>query len=720
MTLSIWRYAHLALAVFSSMFLVLTSLTGAVLAVNAIQEKIPPFALHDLDGITVAEALPQLRKVYPEIIEIEVNHNGFVKLQGTDADGNDVDAYIDIKTGKVLGKPIKKNEFIQWVTSFHRSLFLHDAGRIFVGINAFLLFLISVSGLVLILKRQQGLRRFFSKIVKDSFSQYYHVFTGRIALIPILIISLTGTYLSLARFNVFPKENAEIKDRQNTSFIFKSTYFSEVDKIEFPFSDDPEEYYMLKLKDRELTADQAGKVLSETQYPFTTVIETLSLDLHTGRSSIIWAVVLGLASLNILFFIYSGFTMTLKRRSSRIRNTFKAAESEYILLAGSENGSTLRFANAVLKQLLDQNKKAHLTELNNYTVFPKAKYIIILTATHGLGEASSNGKKLIQLIKKHPQPHTINTAVVGFGSTAYPDFCAFAKEVDNLLTTQSWANPIVPLYTINDKSAVAFAAWTKTWADATGIPLATTPALYNKKPKGLQKFTVVEKTTVSSDDQTFMLTIKPKRLTTFTSGDLFAIYPNNDGTERLYSIGKVDGNILLVVKLHEHGLGSSYLNKLKPNIAFKARMVDNHAFHYPVKSPAVAMISNGTGIAPFLGMAAQNKRKTNSYLYAGFRKETVITKGYIAFADHQIKKKHLTDFKVAYSREGNNCYVTDLVANDTHKLATLLAQGGTIMICGSIAMQLDVEAALNTICQNMNNESLDFYKAKNQILADCY
>ena len=89
----------------------------------------------------------------------------------------------------------------------------------------------------------------------------------------------------------------------------------------------------------------------------------MSLDLHTGRASIFWAFILGLASLNILFFIYSGFAMTLKRRASRIKNKFKAEESKYILLVGSENGSSLRFANAILKQLIDQGEKAHLTRI---------------------------------------------------------------------------------------------------------------------------------------------------------------------------------------------------------------------------------------------------------------------------------------------------------------------------------------------------------------------
>ena len=124
MTLSFWRYLHLALAVFSAAFLVLASATGVILAVDAIQEKTPPYKVENFEKITLEETLPALKKAYPEITELNIDHNHFVTLQGIDRKDNDVNAYIDPRTGKILGEPIKKSAFIQWTTALHRSLFL--------------------------------------------------------------------------------------------------------------------------------------------------------------------------------------------------------------------------------------------------------------------------------------------------------------------------------------------------------------------------------------------------------------------------------------------------------------------------------------------------------------------------------------------------------------------------------------------------------------------
>lgn len=207
MTLSFWRYSHFALAVFSSLFLVLASVTGTLLAVDAIQEKIPSHRVENFEKITLGETLPVLRKTYPEITELSVDHNQFVSLQGIDQKDNDVNAYIDPRTGKIVGTPIKKGAFIQWTTALHRSLFLKETGRFIIGFISFLLVLISISGFALLLNRQRSLRSLFSKIVKENFAQYYHVFLGRLSLIPILIIALSGTYLTLEKFNFFLKKD---------------------------------------------------------------------------------------------------------------------------------------------------------------------------------------------------------------------------------------------------------------------------------------------------------------------------------------------------------------------------------------------------------------------------------------------------------------------------------------------------------------------------------
>ncbi|QGK73700.1 PepSY domain-containing protein [Flavobacterium sp. SLB02] len=729
MTLSFWRYAHLALALFSSLFLILASTTGIILALDAMQEKTLPYKVENFDKITLGETLTVLKKQYTEITELNVDHNQFVTLQAIDEDGNDINAYINPKTGKQLGTPVKKSEFIQWVTGFHRSLFLHETGRFFVGVISFLLLLIAISGFALVLNRQRGIRNFFSKVVKDYFAQYYHVVLGRLALIPILIIALTGTYLSLERFNFFmdkeekKKEKTEIvtPSKDKTVSVFTTTLLADVKKIEFPFTDDPEEYYIIELNDREIEVNQVtGAVATQKRSPMIVQLSDLSLNLHTGKTNAIWAFILAIASLNILFFIYSGFAITLKRRSSRIKNKFQASESKFILLAGSENGSSLHFANAILKQLIGHGEKAFITELNSYTTFPKAEHIIVFSSTHGLGDAPSNGSKFVSLIQKYPQEQKINYSVVGFGSKAYPDFCEFAFETDRQLENHNWAERFLDVQTVNDKSATEFVEWIKLWSAKTGIPLSTTPSLYNHVPKGLQKLMVLDKTLVSENEQTFILTLRANARAKFSSGDLLAIYPANDTRERLYSIGNHSGNIQLVVKLHPHGLGSEFLNNLTPGNTIKARIINNKAFHFPKKISKVALISNGTGIAPFLGMIEQNKTKTETHLYAGFRMETETVSGYKKFTAEMMEKQKLQSFHLALSREAEHFYVMDLIKRDADFFIDLLKEGGVIMICGSLAMQKDVEAILDKLCLERKIKSIADYKENGQLLTDCY
>ncbi|TDO82961.1 sulfite reductase (NADPH) flavoprotein alpha-component [Flavobacterium chryseum] len=731
MTLSVWRYAHLTLAVFSSLFLIMASVTGIVLAIDAAQEKIQPYSVANFNDLTVAQVIPALQKNYLEISEININHNKFTTLKGLDEDGNDIDAYVNPETGKVLGKPEKKSEFIQWVTSLHRSLFLHETGRFIIGVNSFLLFLIAISGIALVLQRQKGFRRFFSKIVKENFTQYYHVVLGRLMFIPIFIIALSGTYLSLLRFKVFTEDkihskeikfDAKAKKQDIVNFeIFKKTKLADVQKIEFPFdTEDPKEVFILKLTDRELQVNQfTGQILRDMPYPSTVIFENLSLDLHTGRANMFWAIFLAIASANILFFIYSGFTMTLKRKETRIKNKYKAKESRFILLAGSENGSTFRFANAIHTQLLKNGFSSYLGGLNHYKQFPEAEHIIIFSSTHGLGDAPSNGGKFLSLLNQFQQDKKINVSVVGFGSKSYPDFCGFAKEVNAVLASQTWSNMLLDLHTIDDKSPVQFTDWVKDWSTKTGIHLNVTPAYYAQKPTGLQKMKVLEKTKLSETDHTFMLTLRPRMRTKFTSGDLLAIYPAGDGRDRFYSISKSNGNIQLVVKFHENGLGSGYLNRLETGAVIKARTIENTGFHFPKKAPLVAMIANGTGIAPFLGMIEANKNRTECHLYCGFRNETETIIKYKQFATEQINKKNLNSFHIAFSREQNECYVMDLILKDADFFANLLQQGGKIMICGSLAMQQDVEKVLEMICLE-NNTTLSHYKKNKQLLTDCY
>ena len=389
MTISIWRYSHLTLAVSSFVFILLASVTGIILAFEPISEQIQPYKINGFAKVSLAETITAFKSTYPEVIELEVDVNDFVLGSVITDKGESLSGYFNPKTAQFLGNKSEPSKFFQFVTTLHRSLFLKSTGRFLVGLCSFLLFLIAISGTALIIKRQQGLRKFFSKIINENFAQYWHVVLGRWSLIPIIIITSTGVFLSLEKFDVFPKTKVshqidfdaiqatpilEIKDFPS----FKTLKLSEVQYVEFPFSDDVEDYFTLKLKHKELLVNQfTGTVLSELENPATVFVSDLSLKLHTGKGSILWSVILAIATVNILFFIYSGFVIALKRRASRIKNTFSKNKSKYIILVGSENGSTLVFANALKDQIIASGNSVFLTELNSYTNFNEVEHVVV-------------------------------------------------------------------------------------------------------------------------------------------------------------------------------------------------------------------------------------------------------------------------------------------------------------------------------------------------------
>nr|WP_314546650.1 PepSY domain-containing protein [uncultured Empedobacter sp.] len=729
MTLSIWRYAHLSLAILSSAFLVILSITGVILAVDAINEKSPAYKVENFDNITLAQVLPTLREHYFEIIEVKVDHNDFVTIDAMDDDGNSIKSYIDPTTGKKIGEIVPKSDFINWVTALHRSLFLKETGRAIVGVVSFLLMLISISGLILIIKRQQGILNFFTKVNKDSFSQYFHVVTGRWLLIPVLIIALTGTLIFLARLEPLvgqpkeiehqAKENLQPKDLKDIEF-FKNTKLSSVEKIEFPFiPDDEAEPFIVHLRKKSVSVNQVnGTIISESLNPYSAIVEKFNIDLHTGRTNVIWAAILGIASLNILFFIWSGFVITFKRTKTKIgKNKYKANEAEIILLVGSENGATVGFASKIQEQFLANGKKSFIAQMNQYEIYPKAKQLIIFTSTYGIGDAPANAKKFEQLITQFPQNQSIEFSVVGFGSRAYSDYCGYAVKVDKWLNDQKWATQLLDLKTVNDKSPEEFTNWVIAYKETTDIPLATTPAMYVGKALELKNVKVISTTKITQEDATFKVILDVKEK--FKSGDLLAIYPESDHKERLYSVGKVDNKLQLIVKLHEFGLGSQYLYNLVQNSTIKARIVKNKAFRFP-KASKVVMIANGTGIAPFLGMIDENSKNIETHLYCGFRHDNETTKSYQEFATKQIFTNHLSQFHIAFSREENKQYVMDLVNRDAKFFAETLQNGGILMICGALTMQHDVEKVLEQICQEHLNKSFEEFKTNGQFLTDCY
>ena len=130
------------------------------------------------------------------------------------------------------------------------------------------------------------------------------------------------------------------------------------------------------------------------------------------------------------------------------------------------------------------------------------------------------------------------------------------------------------------------------------------------------------------------------------------------------------------------------------------------------------MIANGTGIAPFIGMAKENDLKGKIHLFWGGNSED----------DYELYKKDLLELKneskinsirTIFS-ENKNRYVQELISDHDTFIGKELKNGSTIMICGSLAMGRAVLDQLNTICKTQNLEELAYYQNKAQIKMDCY
>lgn len=733
MTISVWRYSHLALAISSFLFVLLASLTGIILAFEPASKALTPYCITDLEEISLAQTLEVLNEKYDEVFEFKINPNEFVELDAINKDGNSVKGYINPKTGEFLGKPIVKSKLFRVTTNLHRSLFLKSTGRILVGIASLLLFLIASSGLILIIKRQLKVRYFFSKVIKDNFSQYWHTILGRWFLIPIVIVTLTGVFLSLYRFDVLPhkKEKKEIyiqelkaqpKVEIGDYKALKEVTLNEVRSVEFPFSKDVEDLYVVKLFNKTLEVNQyTGELVSQRPESYLTTLTALSIKLHTGQGSLIWSIVLGISCLVILFFMYSGFQMTLKRRKkrSKVKPTSHQDQAEYIILVGSETGHTYQFATVFYKALINAGKTVYMTELNAYSSYKNAKNLIVFTSTYGDGEAPINAKKFIKQFTNYHTGTQLNYAILGFGSKAYTHYCKFALDVEQLFKQETDWKETIPLGKVNNQSYTDFKSWVELWSKTTGIPLEIEPPKHEINPKKIKDFKVISSTELNKDD-TFLLRLRPLKKAKFKSGDLIGFRPKEDLVERLYSVGKIEQDILLSIKKHEFGLCSTYLWTRDKNEVITGELKKHKAFHFSKRAKEVVLISNGTGIAPFLGMLNDNKKQVKTHLFWGGRTKASLEL-YKSIIDENLSKRQLTYFYPAYSQEqSEKVYVQDILKQNENQVISALKNKGVIMICGSVAMQKQVLLVLDNMVKTHLKTSVKALEATARIKSDCY
>ncbi|MEM9143372.1 MAG: PepSY domain-containing protein [Bacteroidota bacterium] len=724
MTISIWRLSHMLLALSISVFLVLASITGLILAFEPINGILESKPIADLERVNLAQTMEALDDTYKEVISLSVDKNDNVLAEVVYEDGTGALLMIHPKTGEKLGEPNEKPRFFQFITNLHRSLFLKGVGRFFVGLVSLLLCFVAVTGLLLLIQRQGGIRKLFSKVQYDGFELYYHVSIGRWMLVPVILVAATGVYLSLHQFALLPNAQVshtlpeDISEEMTAARpwelqVFQGIPLDRVRKITYPFSEFPEDYFELALREKEVYVHQyTGEFLSEQYYPFAAIALRWSMLLHTGQGSLWWSIVLALVALALLFFTYSGIVLWRKRKKSTKTGIIPVDKdmANIVLLVGSETGNTFRFAQTLQKALMDVGQQVFVSELNAYNRYEQAEHLIVLTATYGEGEAPANARHFHKHLAEIAPKKAMNYAVVGFGSLLYPQYCGFAITVEELLGKHTSFRRRSALYKINNQDFRAFQDWGHKWSTATGIAFQLKEP--QKKKATLKPFQVVARSPLN-EDSTFVLRLSPKKRAKFRSGDLAGIIPG-DGIMRHYSMARVDREVVLSIKKHEHGLCSTFLSTLEQGDTLDLHITKNAQFHLPSWAKSVIFIANGTGIAPFLGMLKENV-ETDFHLFLGLRRAASLD-----LYQGLLPQERLASFHLVTSREEKRQYVQDALREKSPWVAQQLKEGAVLMLCGGLSMQNAVLEVLEAACREYLDLPLSEFENQEQLKMDCY
>lgn len=718
------RKLHLIFSLIAGVFILLGALTGGILAGESVYNQTLPYKSAEFEKATLAQTIATLKEKKIDALKLTIDRNHFVQVETSEGKK----LFIHPQSGAVMDGNYKPSKFIQFVKTLHRSLYMGKTGRVIMGITALCFAIIALSGIWLIVRKQQRWRHFFRKLPEgEGFYPHYHSAIGRWMLVFIFIICLTGVYMTLETIGILPKFKPQHEYDASTlseepvkdyaSFEVFNVPLSEVRSVEFPAFEDVEEVYKIDFINKNVIVNQfTGEVISTSTSPYKG-LAYLVRTLHIGKGHYLWATVLLLSCMALLFFLYSGFAMTLRKRKKGINNPFDKSECEYIVLVGTEGGTTRKFAVLFHNELLRLGKHSYLTDMNAYTRFAKAEQLIVFTCTYGDGEAPINATHFAQLWAKYPPAQPLAYSVLGFGSDSYPDFCKYAKEVDQLLSTTAQAECALPLHTVNDQDFGQFKAWATAWGMAQKLSLALPDDFSVQPQRKPLTFTVTEKTPIMDDD-IFLIALRPSKKSSFVSGDLLGITPE-DGRERLYSVAKYQGDVWLSVKLHSQGVVSNLLNNLQIGDTLQAALVANKHFHFPKKASQVVCIANGSGMAPFIGMIAENTQKKPITLIWGCRREASL-EIYRPYIEQFTREGKIANYWQALSREGDKFYVQDILRREAPFFAELLKNKGIVMICGSVAMEKAVTEVLEAICREHLEKPLSYYQNKGQIKTDCY
>ncbi len=715
-----WKRLHRWLGLIPGSILLVLGLTGALLAIDPVQQawQAPAAA----DSLTVADMLEGVSRTISGVEEIRRLPSGVLVAYSFDGEQPRADR-IDPASGDILGS-YQPSVLPRWVKNLHRSLLLGDAGRWGAAIVAACMLLISASGLVLLLRHLGGWKQLPAQ-VRGSSLQRVHVLAGRMALAMLLLISVTALCMSAVTLGMVAIDSDAEPGVTSLPIgqpgmagsqipFLRDLAVADLRKLSFPDASDAEDTWKVVSRGGEAWIDRySGRLLAwHDATPAQQFYDWVRM-LHSGEGAWWpWALLLGLTAGSIPLFWLSGLLMWRQARRDlpRIGNNSPLAQADMLIFVASEGGSTWAFARALHEALARNGHRVHSAGLEHFQSGPQARQIFILAATYGNGQPPAHASRAIARIEEQ-RAGALPVTVLGFGDRQFPAFCAFAAAIEQALLRQGWSG-LLPLERIHGQSAQQFMLWGEALARALGEPLTL-----DYRPR-LPEMTTLRLTARQEypgcDDRPSVILrfrwpragirdrLLGRGLARFAAGDLVGIVPPGGAVPRHYSLasGSEDGFLEICVRRLPGGLCSTHLFGLAPGDTVQAFIRPNPGFALPDDSRPVILVGAGTGVAPLAGFIRRNDRRAPMHLYLGAR-DPARDFYFGPEIAHWRSEGRVASVQATFSRLPGGAHVQDALRHDAERVRDLVSRGALVRVCGSHAMARGVAAVLDGILASL-------------------
>lgn len=736
------RLLHKIPGIFAALLVLVMAGSGTILSVMpALQAaNVAPSA-----GLSVQHMLVAVERHVQNIREIRRLPSGAIIVAHSHGFGFPKQDIVDPRTGVIL-HGYHPSRFMQEMIAFHRSLFLGFDGRMAGIVAALALLFLSVSGMMLIARKNGGWRFLFSRIRSTGLSRI-HSEVGRLAFFGLAISSVTALWLSAATFGVVggisaasftmpPQASGAPALPAARLSAFTGIPLSSLRDLQFPMPQDKAGTYAVTTGSGNGYVDPGtGKMLRWTANSTMQNLYQFIYRLHAGQGMWLVGLFLGLCALSVPLMSFSGLVIWWRKRRARVHlsDSRPAREADTIILVGSEGNATWGFARALQEGLAATGRAVHISAMNSVlSHYPRARDVFLLSSTYGNGDAPASANAFLQKFRKCELPSDARVSVLGFGDRQFPEFCGFARKIDAVVSERQ-IECLLPLETIDRQSSQEFHRWGKALGEAMGceldlvhtvdMPPTVSLELVSRREYGteVQAPTTVFRFALPASRRSLMSKMFARsRAGRFSAGDLLGIFAPGAAAPRYYSLAssEEEGFVEICVRKHLQGICSSHLHGLEPGDRITAFFKANPEFH-PAKSRApVILVGAGTGIAPLAGMIRMNRSRRGMYLYFGAR-DPQSDFLYEEELSGWMDRRHLWRLRTAFSRVKRKEYVQDAIRQDAEILKSLISRGAQIMVCGGREMAAGVGEAFEAICEACET-SLDELRFSGRYREDVY